>query len=108
MKMSLPSASTDVQIQCAVSMSLQVHPCSVRVYLRPNSPMNQFASNFACVSVNVSKMCIIKLQNVSGFDVFLVVMHHLTLLAGIWRQTGGQTGSSIQDQMLRLPGFLHW
>ena len=24
------------------------------------------------------------------------------------RQTGGQTGSSIQDQMLRLPGFLHW
>ena len=22
--------------------------------------------------------------------------------------TGGQTGSSIQDQMLRLPGFLHW
>ena len=24
------------------------------------------------------------------------------------RQTGGQTGSSIQDQMLRLLGFLHW
>ena len=24
------------------------------------------------------------------------------------RQTGGQAGSSIQDQMLRLPGFLHW
>ena len=24
------------------------------------------------------------------------------------RQTGGRTGSSIQDQMLRLPGFLHW
>ena len=23
------------------------------------------------------------------------------------RQTGGQTGSSIQDQMLRLPGFLN-
>ena len=25
----------------------------------------------------------------------------------IQRQPGGQTGSSIQDQMLRLPGFLH-
>ena len=24
------------------------------------------------------------------------------------RQTGGQTGSSKQDQMLRLPGLLHW
>ena len=24
------------------------------------------------------------------------------------RQTGGPTGSSIQDQMLRLPGYLHW
>ena len=24
------------------------------------------------------------------------------------RQTGGQTGNSIQGQMLRLPGFLHW
>ena len=24
------------------------------------------------------------------------------------RQTGGQTGSSIQDKMLRLPGLLHW
>ena len=24
------------------------------------------------------------------------------------RQTGGQTGSSVQDQKLRLPGFLHW
>ena len=23
-------------------------------------------------------------------------------------KTGGQTGSSIQDQMPRLPGFLHW
>ena len=68
MKMSLPSASADVQIHCAVSMSLQVNPCSVRVYLRPNSPMNEFASNFACASVNVSKMCIIKLQNVSGFN----------------------------------------
>ena len=95
-------------IHCAVSTSLQVNPCSVRVYLRPNSPMNDFGSNFACASVNVSKMCIIKLQNVSGFNVFLVVMHHLRLLAGIWRQTGRQIGSSIQDQMLRLPGFLHW
>ena len=25
----------------------------------------------------------------------------------IQRQPGEQTGSSIQDQMLRLPGFLH-
>ena len=24
------------------------------------------------------------------------------------RQTGGQTGSSVQDQMLQLTGFLHW
>ena len=24
------------------------------------------------------------------------------------KTTGGQTGSSIQDQMLRLPGYLHW
>ena len=23
-------------------------------------------------------------------------------------KTEGQTGSSIQDQMLRLPGYLHW
>ena len=105
--MSLPSASADVQIHCAVSMSLQVNPCSVRVYLRPNSPMNEFTSKFACASVNVSKMCIMKLQNVSGFNVFSVVMHHLTLLVGIWRQTRGQTRSSIQDQMLRLPVFLH-
>ena len=24
------------------------------------------------------------------------------------KTTGGQTGSSVQGQMLRLPGFLHW
>ena len=83
MKMSLPLASADVQIHYAVSISLQVNPCTVPVYLRPNSPMNELASNFACTSVNVSKMCIIKLQNVSGFNVFLLVMHYLTLLAGI-------------------------
>ena len=24
------------------------------------------------------------------------------------RQTGGQTGSSLQDKNLQLPGYLHW